>query len=289
MKILWVNSGRSAVMAVCVAMVALCGLWSPAVGLSEDKPQIIQTALTHPDADVQAPPLAVVPDAAPGPEFRRALPPLSLSEAIFQMEETGLYLAESGSEVSESSIAAIRQRLDGVMRYIRRVDDANPTLPYYQWHLVGKSKVEPERTEKDEMVPLNPMERVSAIGVRVTRGDVWIDQIRIYDVDGSVTEFNLKKMIPGDSPRREVCLLDTEATLKKVEIIYRQVSRKGKKDPRVRVEAGISTFPEYGRESVHLLMLASEEIRVADARDADEHLRAAVKSLIAYQRTRKLR
>lgn len=215
-------------------------------------------------------------------------PPLSISDVIAAMNETADILRDSSGRINADSNHALRERLDAMSAYIRAVDDTNPTLPYYQWHFVDRSKVTETMTDTDVFRTPRALPGVTAISLKVIRGDVRVERVRVFDKSGTAFEFNLGKVIPADSPRREICMLETELALDRVEISYRGVSRQEAKAPRLILEAGISSVPEYARQCNYELKLASKSIEGKDFATGEKRMREAARLLSAYLQSRRM-
>jgi hypothetical protein len=218
-----------------------------------------------------------------------ALPPLSLEDLIKQMEAAAERMDQfNGVEVNEKTRAECLDRLGLMIGYIRLIDDAHPTLPFYQWHYIDRAKVNDIRVDTDVFTPLRPIRNVAAVALRVSHGDVRVHKVRVSGVDGPAFEFNLEKTIPADLPRREFCLLGREIDLEAVEITYKGLTRKEAKAPRLILEAGVSSVPEYARHSIYELSLARNDLAGGDSRAAADRVRGAVKLLEQYRQLRRL-
>ncbi|MBI3737117.1 hypothetical protein HY256_11470 [Candidatus Sumerlaeota bacterium] len=215
-------------------------------------------------------------------------PPLSLADAIASLTECANSLRGFSGRLRDEDAETMIKRLTAVISYIRMVDDTNPTLPYYQWHFVDRGKAKDGRDDLDVFTPARPIPGVTAVAFRVAHGDIRVQTVRVSDPSGLTFEFNMNKDIPADMPRREVCLLEKEIDLAKIEIVYRGLTRQEAKAPRVTIEAGISSVPEYGREAIYNLSLARRGLQDRNAAETEKRLRDALKSLAAYCASRKL-
>jgi len=224
----------------------------------------------------------------PAPSGVGSRPPLSLADVISVMNETADLLRDSPTRINTESNRVLRERLDSMSAYIHAVDDTNPTLPYYQWHFVDRSKVTETMTDTDVFRTPRALPGVTAISLKVIRGDVRVERVRVFDKSGTAFEFNLGKVIPADSPRREICMLETEVELDRVEISYRGVSRQEAKAPRLILEAGISSVPEYARQCNYELKLASKSIEQKEFATGEKHMREAARLLSAYLHSRRM-
>ena len=215
-------------------------------------------------------------------------PPLSLADAIGSLNESAGVLRAASGKLRDTEADAMGRRLAAVIGYIRMVDETNPTLPYYQWHFVDRGKAKDGQDDLDTFTPLRPIPGVTAVAFRVAFGDVRVQSVRVVDSGGLTFEFNMKKDITADMPRREVCLLEKEIELARVEVIYRGLTRNEARAPRVTIEAGISSVPEYGRAAVYELSLARRGLQDHNGAEVEKRLREAIKLLTAYCSSRKL-
>ncbi len=215
-------------------------------------------------------------------------PPLSLDEAVTSLKNAADSIHSGGANLATETQDGWIRRLDSVIAYIRRIDGANPKLPNYRWHFVDRGKAKDAVDDTDVFQLPRAIPGVSAIAFRVSHGDVRVQSVKVYGTTGLSFEFDLQKDIRADLPRREVCLMDTEVALSKIEITYRGLSRLEAKAPRISIEAGISSVPEYARQSVYELSLARRALADRDSGLAERHIRAAIKSLDSYRSARKL-
>lgn len=272
---------------------ALLFLLAPWPAFVQDAPKADPIVLEAGVKNVSLGDLAPDRPAAPARSFPAAPPPLSVTDALAVMDEMSRRLGSAQPGFLEENARYVLATLNSLMTYIRSVDDANPTLPYYQWYMVDRHQAnldpDPDQTDTDEFRPTRSIPHVTAVGLRVTRGTVWIEKLVAYDKGGAAFEFNnIRKVIAGNRPHREVCFLDTEIELERVEIVYRGLDGEGLKHPRVWLEAGISSLPEYGKETIYRLGLARLAVEKKDLARAGKNLQEAIKSLTAYRKSRRL-
>lgn len=235
--------------------------------------------------------LATSISTRPEPDDR---PLLSISDALSMLDALAGSIEESGDVISPAPQSASDSpdrhvaRVRSVTGYIQSVDAMNPTLPFYQWHFIDKNKVSARRVDTDEFLPIQPLPHVTAVGFSVKRGDVRISSIEVEAVDGSTFEFDIGEVVHESSPRRNVCFLPTEIKLKSVRIRYRGLTKPGQSEPRLMLEAGISSLPESARESVHRLSMAEMALRSGDRPAAGVHIRDAIDALTNYRDSRGL-
>ncbi len=241
---------------------------------------------------------AISPDGLAGPLSTRpepdGRPPLSINDALAILEALAGSIDESAVVVSPALVTAPNSldrqvaRVRSVTGYIQSVDAMNPTLPYYQWHFIDKNKVSAKRVDTDEFRPIQALPHVTAVGFSVKRGDVRISNIEVEAADGSTFQFDIGKVVHESSPRRNVCFLPTEIKLKSVRIRYRGLTKPDQSEPRLMLEAGISSLPESARESVHRLSMAEMALRADDRSAAGIHVRGAIDALTNYRDSRGL-
>lgn len=268
------------------AHVALGALAFAAPSVAQEPAPTVPVALPS-RPRVPAVEAAVLPPAPPGASVA-ARPPLSLDDALSMMSSTVRELSAAPLQPSPARNASLARRILSVQAYIQSVDRAHPTLPYYQWQFIGKEKVSDRGLDTDEFLPTRPIGRVTAIGFWVTRGDVFIEKVRVIGTTGLTFEFDLKKVVHSTSPRRHVCFLETEVELKNVTISYRTVRKTGYKAPRLNLEVGISSLPEHAKQSSYELGLARAQLDRGNNGEAEKHVRRAIESLVAYRRSRRL-
>jgi len=274
---------RVAAASFCFVSVALPWAWA------EDKPATVQTSFrSGAPVDLEQTRKPASLTEKPAPSFSPAVPPLSVGDALESLYRIFRSLPDAKHIQDTRSTQQLDRGLQSVLQYVRNVDSAYPTLPYYQWHSVGRTRVKRDGIERDTVKPSTPVPNVSAIGFTVRRGDVWFSKIRVFGTDGTRFEFNIDKKILSALPRREICMLATEIELERIEISYRQVSREGSKKPRVTVEAGISSLPEHGKKSIYNLLLTRQAIDGERYPEARAYLSEAIRSLTAYKKSRNL-
>lgn len=277
---------------VLIAALGWAVLMLPREGAAQHMPKTVQASLSGGETFR----FDLVPSPEPLGEFLgegvrsdfQATPPLSISDAIKSLYTILRALPEGEARGDFQASRGLDHSLKSVLQYVRNVDSAYPTLPYYQWHSIGRTKVKRYQVEQDSIAPAKPIAHVSAIGFTVRRGDVLFKQIRVYGTDGTRFDFDIEKTILSALPRREICMLATEIELERVEMSYRQISREGRKNPRVTVEAGISALPEHGKKSIYNLLLTRQAIDRKRYPEARAYLSEAIRSLAAYKRSRNL-
>jgi hypothetical protein len=216
-------------------------------------------------------------------------PPLSIHDSLRSID----LIASRLKNVERPPVGDEADRLDlwlqMIQRYLRRVDNAATDLALYQWHHIRRERVERGQTQIEIFEPLEPIARVNAVGIRVTRGDIWIEKLAAHGKDGSVWEFDLKRAVAADLPQPTVCFVDVEIELVKVIVTCRQMTREEDKNPRLYIDAGISSVPEKGKETIDHLNWARKHLTKAEWAQSENRLRGAIASLTAYQRLRERR
>lgn len=273
---------------ILIAALGWAALLPPREGAAQHMPKTVQASLSGGESfRFDLVPSAEMPEEAVRSDFP-ATPPLSISDALESLYTILRALPEADAHADVQAGPGLDRSLNSVLQYVRNVDSAYPTLPYYQWHSIGRTKVKRYQVEQDSITPAKPIAHVSAIGFTVRRGDVLFKQIRVYGTDGTRFDFDIEKTILSALPRREICMLATEIELERVEMSYRQISREGRKNPRVTVEAGISALPEHGKKSIYNLLLTRQAIDRKRYPEARAYLSEAIRSLAAYKRSRNL-
>ena len=265
----------------------MMALWMGTAGAAfaqDARPPTVQTAL--PTERLPAGPSVVIPAPAP-PPFRSLVlaPPLSVSDAIRRRGEVADCLEVSAENAPPQSLATVASHLTSVTRYIRKLDDAHPTLPYYRWKLIARRNV--ERPQRDTFELERPILGISAIALRAHRADIRVDQLRVIGKSGLVVEFNQERTIRNSLRRREVYFLDADIDITRIEVAYKSLAKPGRTQPRFKLEAGISSVPEYGKQTIHRLSLARMEIEEEHFPAAVVHVRTAIEKLAAFNRTRR--
>lgn len=281
-------SAASLLIAVCcLTVVGRLGAQELPAPAAEPSAARIATAIPAISNDGPAASLSPQPE----PDDR---PLLSISDALAMLEALAGSIDVAGELISPATASAPVSpdrdvaRVRSVTGYIQSVDAMNPTLPYYQWHFIDKNKVSARRIDTDEFRPIQALPHVTAVGFSVKRGDVRISSIEVEAADGATFRFDIGKVVHESSPRRNVCFLPTEIKLKSVRIRYRGLTKPGQSEPRLMLEAGISSLPESARESVHRLSMAEMALQAGDRPAAGAHIRDAIDALTNYRDSRGL-
>lgn len=228
---------------------------------------------------------AAAPDAgttetlrAPRPAVR---PPLSLEEALSQLQQAQLRLAASEESVPED----VTKTIGSVINYLSFRDDLHTSLANYTWTALGNAKVENSTRDKDELSFEPPVKRVSALTFEAVGGDLRVQKLWVYDeFDRLRDEFDYEdepRVVRSDLPRRQVFHLWRRTTIKRVEweASRLSVNERSGVSPRLILLGGITDKPERVKTALYQLMLAQKALIEKNRKQTAEALANAVDAL----------
>jgi hypothetical protein len=257
------------------------------------------TSATVASIDLDAPlPSAGGPfafDPALPPPFDVA-PPLSIQESRLMLRDATALLSEAaGPAKSESDSQALSARaaradfmLVSVARYVRWIDQAHATLPYYRWIAFDDAKVQDSTTRVYVLKGDKAIGNVTALALRAHHSDVAVEQVAVTASDRKQWLFNQPIALQADQPRSEICFLAVPVKLKSVALRCRQAGEDATRRPRVFVLAGVCARPESAKQAVYYIQRARDDLRHGRWGDARANLALAMRSLLEYQQDRRL-
>jgi hypothetical protein len=188
--------------------------------------------------------------------------------------------------LDDATVDDLCERLAVVAAWVEAAERAQDSLDRYQWLPLGAPIPKTQNLLVEEFVPLETPRHVSAVSIRPGEKDVFIQTVRVQGRNGATFDFDLNATVRAEPRRRHVLFLSGETDLARIFVVYGARAAEGESAPGLSLAAGISALPEYGKEALLQLELASRQIRSRDTRAAVAHLRATRGLLAAYGRSR---
>jgi len=211
---------------------------------------------------------------------RKYAPPLSLSDSIRLTENVIALVNPATEKFKGPRKEKAATLLNLISSHVKITDDRLSSLLFYRWYYIGTHRVDTVTIDEDIFLPQPPLRNVSAISFEATGSDVLIHYMKVVDINNHVAEFNLKKWILAGLPRKEVCFLYFPTTIKRIVMDY---STKPDSRARMKLFAGVTDQPEYGKASLYYLSTSRRQVETGDFKGAKENLRKARELLIKFQ------
>jgi hypothetical protein len=146
----------------------------------------------------------------------------------------------------------------------------------------------PRRPDQDAILFEPPVERISAISLQATGGDVRVHRIRVIDEKNSTRQlfdYDSKPLLVRHLlPRREVFHLWRRTTISRIELEYARVDSTGGVRPRIIIFGGTTSRREYIKTALFQLELASDRLNRKDWARALDAVAEAKEGLGDYMR-----
>ena len=185
-----------------------------------------------------------------------------------------------------SSRATLGKALKSVMRCIRDMDRANPSLQFYTWHHVSKNKV-PSHGAREQVIELRrPIDGTTAVSMKVKNGDVKIHSLMAYDENGTAWEFTQPMVIPANQPRPHFLFLPLPTRLSRIRIMCSRQEPTGERLPRLFLKAGVCRKPEAAKYALYYLKLARQFLESGNPENTRDPIRKASRMLQLFKETR---
>jgi hypothetical protein len=237
-------------------------------------------ALLDPDS-----PLAFNP--ADPPPFD-IVPPLSVYESRLMLRDARDQLRAGSRETLAARAPRIDFMLESVARYIRWVDRAHTTVPYYTWRPFGDDKVRAETWRDFRFGQEKPVENVTAITLRAHHGDIIVQQVTVTHRDRRQWRFSQLTTLRGDQPGAEVCFLPLPTDVAAIEVRCRRPADAEGRTPRLFAQTGRCSRPESAKQAVYYIQRARSDLRRGQLESIDDSLELAADRLLEYQKDRRL-
>ncbi len=185
-----------------------------------------------------------------------------------------------------SSKATLSKTLKSVMRCVRDMDRANPSLQFYTWHHVSKNKVPPHGIREQVIELRRPIEGTTAVSMKVKNGDVKIHSLMAYDENGTAWEFTQSMVIPANQPRPHFLFLPLPTRLSRIRITCSRQEPIGERLPRLFLKAGVCREPEAAKHALYYLKLARQSLESGDLGNARDSIGKAFRMVQLFKETR---
>ena len=210
-------------------------------------------------------------------------PPLSLSECQSILADAMKRIPASGSAAEDPTA---QRMLRSVENYLKFRDDLHTSLANYTWKTLKSAKVEnkPGEVDRDTFTFDPAVPYISALGFKVSDGDVWLHRVLIYDENKhlrDVHSFENPRLLQQLLPRLEVFHLWRRSTISKIEVEYSRANP-GPTEPRVVVLGGMTIEREYIKTAIYHLSAASEALNHHDSKSARESVTYAQREIQSY-------
>lgn len=226
------------------------------------------------------------PAAAETYELVKVQPPLSITESCLMLKQIIGELEARKTPPEPARVEQIDRMLHAVNFYVERLDRANPTLPGYTWSEIASQKV-PDTSWRNFSFELkSPVADVSAVSLRAHHGDIEMSQLVAVDANGTQWRFDQPMLMTDGEAHVEICLLPLPMRLRQVKLTCRQNTEKAARYPRLIVQVGISSEPEYARQARYYLQMARAELAARDPRKSAGHLRKTFDLLQSFEQSR---
>jgi hypothetical protein len=206
------------------------------------------------------------------------VPPLGLDDAMQTVEDCIYFLETPEARFRDYRKQKVTDAIASVIDYMKIVDDRNSSQENYRWYSVGRQKVSRGGVDEDTFLVEPPLRRVSAISFAAERGDITVHRMTVSDAQGNETKFTIERLVRADFPRKEVCFLYYQQSVKQIVLYYSTNEREA--GPRLRVYCGVTPLPEYAKEAIYFLTVAKKEIAQDQLAGAVDNLRKAWKRML---------
>ncbi len=186
---------------------------------------------------------------------------------------------------SASEIAGI---LAQVHDYMRILDSRHSTLAGYSWTPIDDKRVRGDEPRNREFNPKSTIERVNAISISATGGDVVVYEVSAVDRQGARTDFHLDPpaIVRAELPRREVFHFYFPIDIERV-IVRCAPDAAGLKisdQTRLHAFAGKTRRRQYLKEAQFFLRRAAGDFEAGDPVSAGDWLRRAANRIERFDR-----
>ncbi len=247
--------------------------------VSRPMPEIVYETKAEEQADI------VGEHEGPGFAFTY-VPPLSLNDSIRLMRRCIDLLEQNNDQFMELRKETARDALADVIEYVKTVDHAHSLLTHYKWYYIGRNKVSLGEEIDEDTYNVKPLLKgASAISFSATRGDVYVNRMKVIDAHGAETNFKIDKWIDSGLPRREICYLFFQTDIARIIMDY---SAKKNESPRLSVYGGVTPMPEYAKEAIYYLAAARKATETGNFPEAIENIKRGWMRLLNYKRARRL-
>ncbi len=233
------------------------------------------------------------------------LPPISLRETLRLMDRVSSTLSRQAPAVAvvttpgaavpappapEVPVESLQRMIRSCINYLRYRDDIHTSLSDYEWVELDDERVEnsPDAPDQDAILFEPPVERISAISLQATGGDVRVHRIRVIDEKNSTRQlfdYDSKPLLVRHLlPRREVFHLWRRTTISRIELEYARVDSTGGVRPRIIIFGGTTSRREYIKTALFQLELASDRLNRKDWARALDAVAEAKEGLGDYMR-----
>jgi hypothetical protein len=208
-------------------------------------------------------------------------PPLSLMESIRLTDHVMEILDPRIDLFKEPRKEKSLQLMNLILDYVKLTDDRASSLLFYRWYYIGRNRVVGDQIQEEIFKPQPILKNVMAISFEADKEDVHIHYMKVIDLEDTTTNFKIDKWILKNVPRKEVCFLYFPTTIKQILLDY---STKSDTWARIRVYAGVTDRPEYGKAALYYLTIAGREIDTGFFDKAKTNLQKAKELLIKFNR-----
>jgi hypothetical protein len=212
---------------------------------------------------------------------RKYAPPLSLLESIRLTDNVTEIVDPSFTLFKEPRKEKSLQLMNLIIDHVKLTDDRASSLLFYRWYYIGRNRVVGDHIQEEIFKPQPILKNVTAISFEAEREDVHIHYMKVIDLDDTATNFKIDKWILKNVPRKEVCFLYFPTTIKQILLDY---STRTETWARIRVYAGVTDRPEFGKAALYYLASARKEIEGGSFDKAKTNLLKAKELLIRFNR-----
>ncbi len=160
-------------------------------------------------------------------------------------------------------------------------------LPNYQWREVLTQRVTDSAWQSLSYQLKTPLANISAVALRARHGDIQLNELIAVEENGTQWKFDKPMLMTDGEAHVEICLLPLPAQLKQIKLSCRQATDKGRRSPKLIVEAGVSPQPEFVRHARYYLQLARTDLGEKKAKPAAADLRKTFELLQAYRKSKR--
>lgn len=212
---------------------------------------------------------------------KKHAPPLSLLESIRLTDNVTEIVDPSFTLFKEPRKEKSLQLMNLIIDHVKLTDDRASSLLFYRWYYIGRNRVEGDQIQEKIFKPQPIMKNVTAISFEAEKEDVHIHYMKVIDLDNTTTNFKIDKWILKNVPRKEVCFLYFPTTIKQILLDY---STRSETSARIRVYAGVTNRPEFGKAALYYLTTARKEIEGGSFDKGKINLLKAKELLIKFNR-----
>lgn len=212
---------------------------------------------------------------------KKYAPPLSLMESIRLTDNVVEILDPTIDLFKEPRKEKSIQLMNLIINYVKLTDDRASSLLFYRWYYIGRDRVVGDHIQEETFKPKPIIKNVTAISFEAEKENVHIYYMKVIDLENITTSFKIDKWILKNVPRKEVCFLYFPTTIKEILINY---STKSDTWARLRVYAGVTDRPEFGKAALYYLASAKREIESGAFEKAKINLQKAKERLIKFNR-----